>query len=173
MDATDLVGVVGGDSGVCDGRVRVPHHALVSTVAVVRPVVAGQPFQPDARLKPLVIEAADVAWAMNQAVSMAPRFKDVAYYPGAHGESVMTLDPARRAEYWRDLDARINCYFQGTMVSPAMEDKRIGQGSQYLRSARDSQGDWLDGSKPYRLHVTAHMPVKEFWSVSVYDYEPL
>jgi hypothetical protein len=139
----------------------------------VRPVVAGQPFQPDARRKPLRIEAAGVAWAMNQAVSMAPRFKDVAYYPGAHGESVMTLDPARRAEYWRDLDARINCYFQGTMVSPAMEDKRIGQGSQYLRSARDSQGDWLDGSKPYRLHVTAHMPVKEFWSVSVYDYEPL
>jgi hypothetical protein len=64
--------VVVGNSGVCDGRVRVPHHALVSTLAVMRPVVAGQPFQPDARRKQLLIEAADVAWAMNQAVSMAP-----------------------------------------------------------------------------------------------------
>jgi len=52
-----------------------------------------------------------------------------------------------------------------------MKARHRGEGSQYLRSARDSSGNWLNGSNLYRLHVPAKMPVKEFWSVTVYDYE--
>jgi hypothetical protein len=44
----------------------------------------GKPFQPDARLKKILTDAAEVARAMNQAISMAPRFKDGVYYPGTH-----------------------------------------------------------------------------------------
>jgi hypothetical protein len=131
----------------------------------------GKPFQPDARLKQTLTDAAAVAWAMNQTISMAPRFPDVVYYPGKHWEFVIMLDPALRQEYWRNLEERINYYFQGTMASPAMKDKNIGAGSQYLRSARDSKGEWLNGSHQYRLRVPANMPVKDFWSVTVYDYE--
>jgi len=45
----------------------------------------------------------------------------------------------------------------------------VGAGSQYLSAAMDSTGAWLDGGKNYRLHVPANVPVKEFWSVTVYD----
>ena len=34
-----------------------------------------------------------------------------------------------------------------------MMDKHIGQGSQYLWTYRDGDGDFLDGAKNYRLHV--------------------
>jgi hypothetical protein len=131
----------------------------------------GKPFQPDARLKQTLTDAAVLAWAMNQTISMAPRLGDVVYYPDTHWEFVLMLNPSLREEYWRDLEERINYYFQGILASPAMKDKAIGAGSQYLRSARNSKGDWLDGSKQYRLRVPANVPVKDFWSVTVYDYE--
>ena len=131
----------------------------------------GKPFQPDARLKQLLTEAAQMAWAMDQAISLPPRFKEAIYYPGAHWVFVLMLDPGLRQDYWLSLEERINYYFQGTMASSAMKQKHVGEGSQYLRSARDSNGNWLDGSNLYRLRVPAKMPVKEFWSVTVYDYE--
>lgn len=131
----------------------------------------GKPFAPDARMTQILTDASEVAWAMDQAISMAPRFKDVVYYPGTQWEYVLMLNPGLRGEYWRDLEARINYYFQATMAAPAMKEKHIGEGSQYLRSARDSRGEWLDGSNQYRLRVPANMPAKEFWSVTVYDFE--
>ncbi|MCA1408949.1 DUF1254 domain-containing protein [Ensifer sp. IC3342] len=131
----------------------------------------GKRFEPDARMKQILTEASEVAWAMDQAISMAPRLPDVVYYPGTQWEFVLMLNPGLQGEYWRDLEARINYYFQATMASPAMKEKAIGEGSQYLRSARDSKGEWLDGSNQYRLRVPANMPVKEFWSVTVYDFE--
>jgi hypothetical protein len=130
----------------------------------------GKSFAPDARMKRILTDAGDIAWAMNQAISMAPRLKDVVYYPGTHWEFVLMLDPELRGQYWRDLEARINYYFQGTMASPAMKEKHIGEGSQYLRSARDSRGEWLNGSNHYRLRVPGNAPAKDFWSVTVYDF---
>jgi hypothetical protein len=130
-----------------------------------------KPFQPDARLKQILTDASQVGWAINQAVGMAPRLKDVTYYPGTQWEFVMMLDPGLRQDYWRNFEERINYYFSGSMTSPAMKDKAIGAGSQYLRSARDSKGAWLNGSNQYRLRVPANMPVKDFWSVTLYDYE--
>jgi len=131
----------------------------------------GRPFAPDSRMKQILTEAADVGWAMDQVISMAPRLADVVYYAGTQWEFVLMLNPALRSEYWRNFETRINYYFQGTMASPAMKEKAIGEGSQYLRSARDSKGDRLDGSNQYRLRVPGNMPVKEFWSVTVYDFE--
>ncbi len=81
------------------------------------------------------------------------------------------LDPTLRDGFWRDLDARINYYFQGTMALPAMKDKAIGKGSQYLRSSRDSEGNWLDGKHTYHLRVPPNPPIKLNWSVTLYDYE--
>ena len=50
-----------------------------------------------------------------------------------------------------------------------MIKKLVGAGSQYLSSAKDKNGEWLDGGKTYRLTIPANPPVKEFWAVTVYD----
>jgi hypothetical protein len=52
-----------------------------------------------------------------------------------------------------------------------MKTRAIGRGSQYVRSARDAQGQWLNGSNTYRLRVPADAPVKLFWSITLYDFE--
>jgi len=41
----------------------------------------------------------------------------------------------------------------------------------YLEATKDSDGNWLDGGKTYRLRVDAHVPAKQFWSVTAYDNE--
>jgi hypothetical protein len=54
-------------------------------------------------------------------------------------------------------------------MSPAMVEKHVGTGSQYLWTPRDASGAFLDGGKRYRLHIPAAIPVRNFWSIVAYD----
>jgi hypothetical protein len=67
------------------------------------------------------------------------------------------------------IDARNNVYYMAAGNSPAMLEKNVGQGSQYLWTYRDADGTYLDGANSYRLHVPPDIPIKNFWSVVVYD----
>jgi hypothetical protein len=47
--------------------------------------------------------------------------------------------------------------------------KNFGSATFYLDLAKDSEGQWLDGGKAYKLTVPANVPTRDFWSVEVYD----
>lgn len=47
--------------------------------------------------------------------------------------------------------------------------KRMGAGQFYMIALKDSTGAALDGSRTYRLHVPANVPVEQYWSVTAYD----
>lgn len=49
--------------------------------------------------------------------------------------------------------------------------KHLGTGQFYLLAIEDDKGQTLDGSKLYQLHLPANVPVKLYWSVTVYDRE--
>jgi hypothetical protein len=49
--------------------------------------------------------------------------------------------------------------------------KRLGGGQMYLISIKDKDGNAYDGSKTYKLTVPPNAPVKQYWSVTVYDRE--
>lgn len=134
-------------------------------------IAPGQDFTPDERQKQILYDAAHFGWIMAQTISYAPRFEDIIYYPGTRWEWVLELDPTLQERFWRNLEARTNYYFQASLAQPAMKERRIGAGSQYLRSARDATGAWLDGSNTYKLNVPADPPAELFWSITLYDFE--
>ncbi len=48
--------------------------------------------------------------------------------------------------------------------------KHMGAGQFYLFANRDGAGEPLDGSANYRLTVPPNPPVKQYWSVTLYDF---
>jgi hypothetical protein len=69
------------------------------------------------------------------------------------------------AEYF-DVESRGIAF--STFFAPPVA---LGGGSFYLGTYNDSDAQPLDGSKSYRLHVPANVPVSDFWAVTVYDVE--
>ena len=45
----------------------------------------------------------------------------------------------------------------------------VGVGSQYASNVLDSEGRYLDGSRNYRMRMPPNAPVKDFWSLIVFD----
>ncbi|MBL4796299.1 MAG: DUF1254 domain-containing protein [Oleispira sp.] len=142
-------------------------------ISLLKPlgIVPGKPYNPDERQERILADAAHFGWLMAQAISFAPRFDGINYYPNTQWEWVLELDPSLQNAFWRDLEARTNYYFQATMAQPAMKVKAIGKGSQYIRSAKDADGEWLNGSNTYKLNVPADAPIELFWSVTLHDFE--
>ena len=68
-----------------------------------------------------------------------------------------------------NTDRRSSFAYIAIGMSPAMVEKHVGTGSQYLWTPRDASGAFLDGGKRYRLHIPPNIPVKNFWSVVAYD----
>ena len=129
----------------------------------------GQPFNPDARMKKLLTEAAAIGNAVARANAFAPSRKSVYYYPDRQWYSSFpgTYDFMNRGEMV--LDDRALWHFIATGVTPAMATPPVGQGSVYPCVSRDSKGEYLDGGKTYSVTLPGPVPAKAFWSFTAYD----
>lgn len=129
----------------------------------------GKPFAPDERMRKILHEAAAVGDATARAITYRSRIPEAFYYPDSTWRQWLGGYRFQSQPGVSYLDAAAFFYFYATGVTPAMEAKMVGQGSQYAVGIVDSQGKALDGGKRYRLRVEPNMPVKDFWSAIVYD----
>ena len=130
----------------------------------------GTPFEPDAKAKAVLGDAARLGAAMARANTYASSAPDVYFYPDRKWQGALAgVSYTFLKNGVPQIDARNNVYYMAAGNSPAMMEKNVGQGSQYLWTYRDANGDYLDGAKSYRLHVPPDIPIKNFWSVVVYD----
>ena len=107
---------------------------------------------------------------MARANTYASSSPDVYYYPDRKWQGIpdgMTYTFTRDGA--PQIDASNNVYYMAAGNSPAMMEKNVGQGSQYLWTYRDADGNYLDGAKTYKLHILPNIPANNFWSVVVYD----
>ncbi len=134
-------------------------------------IVKGQEFAPDSRMKP-ILEAAAAAGAVTvKTLISKPRDERFYWYPGK--SYWQTAFPGGAYTWELDgvtlHDIRAAFHFYATGITPAMALKKVGKGSQYAFTYRDSNGNPLDGAKTYRVNVPADVPAKDFWSFTLYD----
>lgn len=128
----------------------------------------GRPFEPDAVTKRILEKAISDAHAYLQHLFLEEAF--VNYIEGTQWATHNL--PAEQAKAgWpfvtRNqmlIDARANLYHYATFMP-----KKLGGASFYLMSLRDSEGNPLNGTSTYKMHVPADTPAKDFWSAIAYS----
>ena len=128
-----------------------------------------KPFDPDAKSKTLLADAARAGAAMARANSFASRDADTYYYPDRKWQYVGDVPYNFLKDGVLQVDHRAYAYYIAVGNSPAMMSKNIGVGSYYLWAYKDGAGEFLDGANNYKLHIPSNVPAKDFWSVLVYD----
>ena len=131
----------------------------------------GKPFAPDARMKKILAEAADVGAVTVRALTARPRDKAYYLYPGKSFWITPFVGGSHEfiSNGVRLIDARAFFHFYATGITPAMVSAPVGKGSQYAVAYLDAEGNVLDGGKTYRIHLPPNVPAKDFWSLTLYD----
>ena len=149
-------------------------------------IVHGKPFEPDERMRKILEEAAVVGNATARTVTFAARPEEgFAFYPDSQWANMLFvggyqfLDPPPEitpdgpvpypSDGARKLDSRTSFFYMATGTTPAMCMRLTGIGSQYLYAMCDSDGDFFDGGRNYKLTLPADIPQSRFWSVILYD----
>lgn len=151
-------------------------------------IVKGKPFNPDARMKQILTDAAAVGDASGRALNWryALSHPEWAYYPGSSWGSMLweggaffeTPPPEFTREGLfkpfpptgaRTLDSRTAFYYAYTMDSPGMIMRIPDVGSQYLMGFLDADKNPFDGGKTYQCTLPKGIPARAFWSFTLYD----
>jgi hypothetical protein len=149
-------------------------------------IVKGKPFEPDARMKKILIEAAALGNATSRALFMNPREEEGwYYYPGSAWWNQMLsggyefdtpiplITPEGAKPFppsgYRMLNQRTSFFYGTTGITPAMAMRLTGIGSQYLYAQVDSRKEYFDGAKTYKVILPKDIPAVNFWSLTVYD----
>jgi hypothetical protein len=150
-------------------------------------IVKGKPFNPDARMKKILTDAAAIGNATARTLNWKWRPSDGGYYyenstwfnplflggynmetppPQVSADGTITPYPPTGA---RTLNVRTVMFFGYTFITPAMIMRLTDIGSQYLIQTVDSKDEYFDGSKTYKVTLPKDIPAGKFWSFTVYD----
>ena len=150
-------------------------------------IVKGKPFNPDARMKKILTDAAAIGTAAGRTLNWNARPSEGwFYYPGSAWTSMLwvggynfetpppevsatgtiTVNPPTGA---RTLNSRTAMFFYATFITPAMIMRLTDIGSQYIGAFVDSNGEYFDGGKTYKVTIPPKVPAEKFWSLTVYD----
>ena len=137
-------------------------------------IAHGKPFQPDGRMKQILTEAAVLGRALAKTVAWRPRTpKDMLYpYPdNRQWKYIFIGDPTFHTLNYMAIDLRTRYTWEAIGTANSMVLAVPGQGSQYVGTYQDAEGNWLSGEHTYRIYLPKDVPANMFWSLTAYDNE--
>ena len=138
---------------------------LLSTIGIEK----GKPFKPDAAMKK--IYAAASADALQYMIEQYHKHLNPVVYEGKKW-SVLTPPGVMETGFTYEFANRTDYHARGCLYYAICSSvKNYGTATYYVDLAEDTNGDWLDGGKTYKLVVPPSVPAKDFWSVVAYDLE--
>jgi hypothetical protein len=162
-----LHGVVQVETVIAEFR---PMLGMLAQVGIEK----NRPFDPDVRTREILERAASAAISEMRVDAYAKRVDGIIAWPGRTWEwfALQIINPETGdfgAPGYLSLEASDAYYFLGYGVSAAIGKPAVGAGSVYWIAYRDGRGEFLDGSKTYKLTVPGPVPAQLFWSATVYD----
>ncbi len=148
-------------------------------MGMVKPlgIEKGKAFKPDARQRAILEEAAKMGDAMGRVMLFdgPDRFHQVGEglgvepFPGSKWHWLFQVNPVQQTDAYGQIDERLHYTYGAIYTAPALGVMKAGPGGNYVIAFKDKDGNRLDGTKSYRLHVPANAPAEQFWSLTLYD----
>lgn len=134
-------------------------------------IIKGLEFNPSESQKELLNKAVDMAPRMILAMRMVPRDdkRDLYYNEGGQRRVWAAATAEWAQETYLDVNQRAAFFQYAYSSAPAMVMRTINAGSKYPIFMVDSEGEYLNGSNSYQLHLPDGIPAKLFWAVTVYN----
>ena len=129
----------------------------------------GKPFNPDETARKAMRQAAADFYSYMQYIFTHPK-PNMYYWPNRQWQDVLTPDENGNFSYvlddMIDVDMRANRYFFATYYPRSYYSPPANI---YIYTMLDKDGNTIDGNKLYKLKIPADVPVKQFWSLILYD----
>jgi hypothetical protein len=129
----------------------------------------GEPFKPDAKLQAMFDQAGPEA--LQYMIEQYHRFLNPFIYEGKKW-SALVPNGSRETEWRYEFPSSYDYHARGALFYAIITSvKNYGTATYYLDIAETPDGEWLDGSKNYKLVMPAKVPVRDFWAITTYDLE--
>jgi hypothetical protein len=97
---------------------------------------------------------------------MDPFYKGTNWFFPANAENKESITNSYKITDIYPTDNRGICYMIAFFSA-----KHLGESQFYLMTMKDKDGNLLKGDTSYRVTVPANVPVKQYWSMTVYNRE--
>jgi hypothetical protein len=97
-----------------------------------------------------------------------PRYTEP-YWPGTSWYKSFDFQIEQETADIAQIDQRATWFYEAVASTKGMVNPQPGEGQVYMTTKRDNKSDMLRADRNYKLHVPAQVPVKQFWSLTLYS----
>jgi len=181
MNFVDLYGKALEMTPKLDGNIYHEIHAMIQDEVVLDRdlsmmgllarigIKKGDPFKPDGKLQAIFDQSGPEA--LRYMIDQYHRVLNPFIYEGKKW-SALVPNGSRETDWSYEFPSYYDYHARGSVFYAIITSvKNYGSATYYLDIAETADGEWLDGSKNYKLVMPAEVPVRDFWAITTYDLE--
>lgn len=142
--------------------------AMMGTLARIG-IRKGEPYKPDAKTQAMFDQAGPEA--LQYMIEQYHRFLNPWQYKGKKWSALVPSGDIE-TDWTYEFPSYYDYHARGALYYAIITGiKTYGSATFYLDLAETPDGQWLDGSKNYKLVMPPNVPVRNFWAITTYDLE--